>query len=306
MKKLMIGLFMLVSVGAMAQQSDVEATLATMKGQIEKGKGIRVNDRVVYTSGNEQFVLPIMQRWMKDTLSSVRSNAVVITGRLASFAKLGQPRTQAMDMLFKACEDKDPSMGSQAASYLKQVKWKYFTNTHKTAIGLLIYQGQPLLTDYLYLAGYMYATDQMSKIEGLVSSGKLNRKQLWQAHLALARMGNNQSMKECLKIADANPLGNDYIKVIVPGIIYTRQKTCIDMLVNMLKNKEDACTSPNPNYSGKIPCRYRIVEVLASVIADFPVKVTSEGDLVTNDYEGALQTSIKWFNEHKDYKFIDN
>ena len=305
MKNIILGLLMLTSLSAMAQQTEVETTLATMKGQIEKGKSITVSDKVVYTPGNEGFVLQVVQRWMKDSLSTVRSNAVVITGRLATFTTDGQQRGKAMDMLFKGCEDKDAGIGALAVQYLKQVKWQYFTSIHKASIGYFLREGQPSLEDYLYLAGYMYATDQAGAIGSLVSSGTLKKVQLWHAHLALARLGNKQSMNECISLANATPLGNSYIKVIVPGLIYTRQKTCTDLLVTLLKTNEKACVPSNPNYSDPIPCRYRIVEALASVVEGFPVKVTSEGDLVSDDYDGALQTAIKWFNGHGDYRFND-
>ena len=297
--------FILLTLNAIAQQGEVEGTLSTMKSQIVKKTAITVNDKSIYLAGNETYVLNIMQRWLGDSLSDVRSNAVVITGRIASFTKDQSPRTKAMDMLFKACEDKNTGISTDAVEYLMQINSKYFTPTHKAAVGLFLHLNQKSLANYFYLAGYMYAADHSNTIENLISTGKLKQKELWQAHLALARLGNKNSMNECNQIVNSIPLGNDFIKVVVPGIIYTRQKFCVDVLVKMLKNNEKACIPSNPNYTEPIPCRYRIVEALAAVIDGFPEKVTAEGDLVTNDYDKALQTSIKWFDAHSDYKFVE-
>lgn len=295
----------LITNGLSAQQSDVQTTLATMKNQIAQRKAITVNDESVYASGNGSVVVSTMQQWLADSLSQVRSNSVVITGRLAIFTKEDQVRTKAIDLLFKACSDKDQGIGELAIDYLKQVKWQYFTDNHRTAAGSFLNESNPLLGGFLYLAGYIKATAHEATIERLTTAGNLDRTTLWQAYIALARLGNKRGIESAITIANATPLGDGYIRVIVPGLIYTRQKACTDVLVAMLKNNEKACTPPNPDYSGAIPCRYRIVEALASVIVDFPVKVTSEGDLVSDDYEGALHTAIKWFYGNRDYKFID-
>ena len=305
MKKLIGLLGLILSLNVWAQQSAVESTLSAMKTQIMQRKGITASDRDLYVPGNEAFTLAVMQNWMTDTLSDLRSNAVVITGRLAAFTSSDKPRSQAIDMLFKACADKDNGIEQQATQYLKTIPYKYFSSTHKAALGIFLREDQAYLAEYIYLAGYMYASEQKSTLQSLLSSGRLKKMQQWQAYLALARLGSKTDMDQCITIANTVPLGTEYVRMIVPSLIYTRQKTCVDVLVALLKNEEKACVPSNPDYSTPIPCRYRIVAALAAAIQDFPVKVTEQGDLVSKDYEAALKTSIKWFNEHKDYQFTE-
>ncbi len=54
--------------------------------------------------------------------------------------------------------------------------------------------------------------------------------------------------------------------------------------------------------SGKINSAYRIMELLAPCISDFPFGIKHGNQLDVPDYEQALKDIRKWFMEHQDYE----
>lgn len=129
----------------------------------------------------------------------------------------------------------------------------------------------------------------------------------WDLHLALARLGEQKDIDYVVRKAKSIPM--DYIEEImhsiVPQLIYTRSKDATDICVEMLQDNRCKCSSPNPTIDKKILCGYRIMEMLAPAIKDFPYKVDKSGSLDTDDYEEALAVIRQWFLDNPDYQTID-
>ncbi|MGM0579812.1 MAG: hypothetical protein ACQETL_03980, partial [Bacteroidota bacterium] len=93
---------------------------------------------------------------------------------------------------------------------------------------------------------------------------------------------------------------------IYPTLAFTRQKAAVDVLVEQVFNDEQNCSSPDPDSNQKITCAYRILEIIAPIIQDFPIPVDeATGDLDTDDYEEALQQSREWLEANRiDYSIV--
>lgn len=128
----------------------------------------------------------------------------------------------------------------------------------------------------------------------------------WDMHLALARLGEQTDIDFVVRKASAIPYdySEDLMTMIVPQLIYTRQKPAIDVCVEMLQADKCKCASANPTVDVKILCGYRIMEMLAPVIRNFPYKVSKSGMIEADDYEEALSTIREWFQAHPDYSII--
>jgi hypothetical protein len=94
--------------------------------------------------------------------------------------------------------------------------------------------------------------------------------------LALARLGEESAINEILSKVSSKETDNKMIYVYYPDLIYTRQKKMYDFLIERMMDKKAQCYSANPNSSEKIDCGYRIVEILASAIKDFPQRSDSK------------------------------
>ncbi len=130
----------------------------------------------------------------------------------------------------------------------------------------------------------------------------INNEIKWAIALALARQGSSEHTNYCVQLANKLPANNNLISYIIPDLIYTRQKQAIDYCVQIINKDSKDCYSPNPDKPEFILCAYFVMELLAPVIMDFPLKTDATGTLVTGDYEKALITARAWFANNPNYK----
>ena len=115
-------------------------------------------------------------------------------------------------------------------------------------------------------------------------------------------MGNDEQTAWCVQKVKKAPVNSGLIANVLPDLIYTRQKEALDYCVELLFSDEKLCSSPNPDLSERIPCAYRIIEMLAPVIEGFPIKVNPSIGLESDDYPKTLQTVREWFKKNSNYK----
>ena len=129
----------------------------------------------------------------------------------------------------------------------------------------------------------------------------------WAMHLAMARLGEQRDIDFVVRRAASIPYEyvEDLMRLIIPELIYTRQKQAIDVCVKILQDDGCKCASGNPNVDAKILCGYRIMELLAHVVKGFPYAVSATGMIETDDYEGALRVVRKWFADNPNYEVIE-
>ncbi len=91
---------------------------------------------------------------------------------------------------------------------------------------------------------------------------------------------------------------------IFPDLVYTRSQEAITYLVEALNSDAKNCESANAESEEKIPCAYRVMEMLAPVIENYPLKLSESDDIETTDYPGALQKVRDWFKVNKGFKIL--
>ncbi|MDR1974559.1 MAG: hypothetical protein LBQ31_07795 [Bacteroidales bacterium] len=112
----------------------------------------------------------------------------------------------------------------------------------------------------------------------------------WACMLALARMGEKTAIDEVLAKVSTKKTDDNMIYLFYPDLIYTRQRKIFDFLITRMQDKNGNCFSANPNNPQKIDCGYRIMELLAPVISDFPKR--------TSSYKKSLNKARKWCKKH--------
>ncbi len=129
----------------------------------------------------------------------------------------------------------------------------------------------------------------------------------WALHLALARLGEQPDIDFVTRRASSIPYdyAEDLIRTIIPELIYTRQKQAIDVCVKILQDDGCKCASGNPDVDAKILCGYRIMELLAPIIKDYPYKPSISGMIEADNYEEALHVVREWLSDNKEYEIIE-
>jgi hypothetical protein len=213
-------------------------------------------------------------------------------------------RKKAVAMLLTACKDKDSGNSGISYEYLTQFQKIDFEPGSIDSLKNLLQVGNPHLDIALKLAGFLQIADSRTKIGELISAEKASKQAKWAAHLALARMGFDDEVSYCVERCKRIPVNDNVVYNLLPDLIYTRQKAAFDYLIQILNSNEKNCSSPNPDSEQKIYCGYRVMELLAPVVKNFPLELGPSGDIETSNYENALKQTRDWFKV-TDYQ-IDN
>lgn len=155
----------------------------------------------------------------------------------------------------------------------------------------------------ILFAGFLEIKECMPYLYYLKSNDSIKDKSYqWCVSIALARMGETNETNWCTETLKKMPLNDDIVYTLVPDLIYTRQQVAFSYLVELLNIDSPDCIGPNPELGNtKILCGFRIMEYLAPVIKDFPLKIGPGGDIETDNYKNALTLARTWFKENEKY-----
>jgi hypothetical protein len=150
-----------------------------------------------------------------------------------------------------------------------------------------------LLVGLNYEAGYSIAYDEMQ-------NPSISKYDLFVYHTYFAKRGSDESIKWLNEKLATRKVDSESINTVVPLIIATRQKSLIQWVVAGLDDSEKRCDSSDDRI---FHCGYLILEYLAPVIKDFPIKADDSG-LITNDANQALVTAREWFRSNPNYVIL--
>lgn len=189
-----------------------------------------------------------------------------------------------------------PSFASALLQQSKKFPKAAFTPS--TQFQLVSYlRTQPRHLDkWVLLSGF--ATQEESVIRELLQQ-KPSRSLQQAGRLALSRMGVNFYRESFLKNIKKIPVNDEFIYNIVPLAIYTHDPAIIDYLTQVVINDQGQCQAADAEIAGKISCGYRLVEALSSVIVNFPIPITENGDWEVADYPSALADARKWLKKNR-------
>ncbi len=90
------------------------------------------------------------------------------------------------------------------------------------------------------------------------------------------------------------PVSDALVYDVYPDLIYTRTQEAVTLLVATLNSDAKNCSAADAERESKIPCAYRVMEMLAPVLEGYPLEVDGSGDIQTIDYPAALQAVREW------------
>lgn len=299
-------IFLSLSISAFSQEAKVRNTLEDIRTQVTKNNKA-VDEAVLFKHGNETYVDSNIGILLSDTSASVRSRGISLAAMIAYKSADSSFRRTMVKNLITRFHDPDAGVTNRTARYLIGFKATDFDDVAKDSLRKLVTGIKYNYDLLLKIAGFANLRDQAPLMKSMITEGNLPPAQKWACILALARMGEQEYVTLCMIMVKKMPVNDNMMYNSLADLIYTRQHMIFDYLIELVNSDKTDCHSPNPNYSGKIMCAYRVMEALAGAIKDFPIKTSSSGDLAINNYEKALDTTRKWFAEHKDnYEIITN
>ncbi len=139
---------------------------------------------------------------------------------------------------------------------------------------------------------------------GYAARSNFNQTEKFYLLLALARIGDATAISVLRRRIEGLEINDDVIYEIFPHLPYTQNRTLFQILINATLADNVNCSMPDPENEGMINCAYRVMELIAPYIVDFPYSVDASGDLQVRDYGKALDRSRKWLNANPDFKLV--
>ena len=253
---------------------------------------------------NAAIILNILPLYLSDSTLTVRAHALSLTNLIGTESNLSTIRVKAVQQLISAVKDQDSGTVGSALLFLTGFKKNDFTKPNLDTLYSIFRHKPSHLNILIRLMGYLEILPAKNDLFNMSQDQSLARKDRWTAMLALARMNDEQAINDILNRVKRMPLTDAVVYEIFPDLIFTRRPEAISFLVEAIYNDAKNCESANSDSAERIPCAYRIMEMLAPVIANYPLKQNASGDIETADYMGALQQVRNWFKNNKNYTIL--
>ena len=229
--------------------------------------------------------------------SKVQYDAVKLLTHIAKHHQIKDSRTEAINLLLEVAKNAPSKSNSLISSSLKRHDLNDFDERAKAHLKQLLVLQTPYLSDYIMLAGFLQMRDELISFKN--QAGDLPNSLNQSYNLALVRCGDDQKLNEMMSNVASLAVNDNFVYQVAPLLIYVRQNKAIDYLMKIVLSNEKDCSPASAEASGQIICAYRIIEMLAPVINNFPVSVNdTTGDMEVDDYPKALGVVRDWIGEN--------
>jgi hypothetical protein len=252
-------------------------------------------------------LMELLQYYEKDSAVSVRNFTYELYAAIHAKTTNNSVKQRIVERLCTALSDSIQRIRATAAIALEDIPKNAFTGKAKQLFIESFTAYGELDEEQVLLAGYLGWQELLGTLQRLKNDPAQENRIRWNCYLALARMGDKIALDFILDATKKQGINDRVVYNYFPDLIYTRRREAFDYLIQELYNTDKNCNSPNPNVSREMVCGYRIMEMLAIVVKDFPLKITASGTIDTKNYDRSLDTARKWFKTHEtDYIILDN
>ena len=294
-------LLLLLTTTALAQIKSLDNYFA----QIRAGKYANVPAEVSkpeLASG----LLKSLGVYSSDTMPTVRVRAAGLVRTVGLQSKVQSVRSQAVQQLMTAAKDKDTGNAGVVLNYLTGFRKNDFSVAAKDSLYAYFQRKSGNMNTLIRLLGYLNVQKAKYELFALSQDGAAGHKDRWAALLALSRMGDEQAINDVMNRVKRMPVSDALAYEVFPDLVYTRRREAFSYLLETLNSDAKNCESADPERPSRIPCAYRVMEMLAPAIGNYPLKLSDSGDVVTSDYPAALTQVREWFQVNKEFKILDD
>lgn len=293
-------LFLLASIPVFTKAQDIKKTLSAYFSEVRSGKYQSI-PKNLFQPENVAKTLSLITPYLTDTSGAVRSKAYALIQLTGNTTREAHLRENSVAKLIEAVKDRDSGNAGQALNYLTGFRQEDFTPAARDTIRALFTRKTPHYDVLIRLTGFLELKPLQSALRALSQQSSASKKDRWSALLALSRMGDPYAIESVLSRVKRLPVTDEVVYEIFPDLVYTRQRAVFDLLIDALNSDAKNCESANAASESKIPCAYRVMEMLAMAVVNYPLPLDASGDIDTKDYKTALETVREWFKANKDY-----
>jgi len=276
-----------------------------IKNSISNTTSINLLKKIFTYNDNE--ILNAIEPYINDTLVAVRSSAIFLVYKTGLKSDNEKTIQQSIKILTEKLDDKDAGIVKMAIEYLKEFKYEYFTPEIKYIISQKAQVRTFHYYDLILLTGYLQIKDLIYNYKKMVEDKKYSMRDRWAMTLAMARMGDHESIEKVMNRVKRLPINDDVVTEIYPDLVYIRTKEAFNWLFNIIMSDDKNCLSSNPDNEQSIICGYRVIELIGKYIEGFPVDIDENGELVIENYGQTIKDVRVWIRDNiYDYNLKGN
>jgi hypothetical protein len=242
--------------------------------------------------------------FLHDTVQIVRYKAIDLLKRAGELSSVSDERKTIVALLTMACKDPDGGNSGIASKALLLFNREDFTPAVSDSFAALLRQRQYHFDRIIRIAGFLQLEEDLSWLK--ITDSTLTKKERWALELALARTGNKESLTYCLNKITSVPVNDNTVNYLFPDLAYIRQTETMQYMLHEILSDEKKCKSSNPDKEEEIICAFRIMQIVAPLIQDFPVTLTDYGELEIENYDLTLLSVREWINKMNFFTTIRN
>ncbi|MFP4046195.1 MAG: hypothetical protein ACLFT4_00365 [Bacteroidales bacterium] len=296
---LLVAIFFFAMYLSSKGQEVIKSELDDYMHRVATEAGGSKTPEILMKNEHPEEMLNFLIDYTEDSSASVRKESYYIMHKIAkNYPEITKP---VLVNLVKGIDDEESFMAGVIVRYLRHYKKSDFPTEAKDTLSAMLERETYNYKNVVKIAGFVEPNNAERILKNKIRHETYpNASFKLVMYFALCRMGDEEGLSFCINLLEQAPVNDKFIYNVAPDFIYTRQKSIIDYFIEIVNSDEKNCTSPNPELDREISCGYRVLELLAPVIKDFPLKVDSFGELKTDNYREALKTARAWFAEHKD------
>ena len=234
-----------------------------------------------------------------DSLSDKRYSAYSLIAYLGQKTEKADLRKHAAKKLIEGSNDKDGGIGGYCLKMLTYFSVSDFDLDAKVQLAEMAKKPRTHYELIIKLCGWLNIKELGRDFRSAVEEKKGGMRERWAMRIALARMGEADMVAYCSGRLLKAGVSDDVVYDFFPDVIYTRQKTLFDYLLTIIESDQKQCSSSNPDSDEKIICAFRVIELVAPYIKDFPAKTDVAGGLVSTNYDQTLKEVRIWIQQNR-------
>lgn len=155
---------------------------------------------------------------------------------------------------------------------------------------------------FFLLAGWLGRLDTLAKVPPAYRRSLSDQNNY---DMAMLRAGAPAQVARLQKLLDQLEVDDKFVYGLGPALLYTKRREVVDFFFGEILVDQRNCTVADAHTAGSINCAYRLLEMIAPLLQNFPLQLRTSGDLATDDYPAALEIAREWIRNHRnDYLIV--
>lgn len=287
------------------KKPDQALKVDSLMEELRGGKGIVVRDSVLARKGKNRESLEAVQKlkkYNKDASEQIQFAAQDLEYRIAKQSDDVTVKKEVVTILSQDLAGNNLK-AQHARDLLLKFEKQHFSPAAKNEIAIQLKAENAPQPQVIRLAGVAGMEDQKNnfrniirnnnKADSLPETGKFYGKTSWASHLALARMGDANSLQYILARVKAEPDEVILVTLLLEDVAYTRQPQAVELIKQYLFSN-DRLPPLHEGADGTLHAQYA-AGLLAEILEGFPL-TTRFGYTLEE-----IETARQWMRANTNY-----